>query len=216
MPSKNVLKYYKEDSYYHLYNRGVAKQNIFNSEKDYKVFLDYLKIYLSPIDLQGRTLKVAPSRELKNYSEEVTLLVYCLMPNHYHLLVHQTTKYAITDLMRSLGTKYSRYFNNSNDRVGPVFQSRYKAVRIIEQDHLVYLSKYIHRNPLEILPTRTDLVGYKYSSYGNYLGRFSQKWVKPDLVKKHYTSTNKLLSYKKFVEDVDDNLKLLQNKLIDS
>jgi len=216
MPSKNILKEYREKSYYHIYNRGVAKQNLFNSEQDYKVFLDYLKIYLSPIDLQGRTLKVAPSRELKNYSKVAELLAYCLMPNHFHLLVYQTDKSAITNLMRSLGTKYSRYFNKTCDRVGPVFQSRYKAVKIIEQDHLVYLTKYIHKNPIDIRPTRTDLVGYKYSSYGNYLGKFSQNWVKHNKILNMYNQANKYLSYQKFVEVIDDNLVGLKNKLIDN
>ncbi|MBU1085289.1 MAG: transposase [Candidatus Beckwithbacteria bacterium] len=216
MPPKNALKYYKAKSYYHIYNRGVAKQNIFNSEKDYKVFLSYLKIYLTPEDLQGQSLQVAPSKQLKNYSETVNLLVYCLMPNHYHLLIFQKEKYNIADLMRSIGTKYSMYFNRTFKRTGPVFESRYKAVRIIEQNHLVYLSKYIHQNPLDVLPARTVLAGYKYSSYGNYLGKFSQSWVKPKKILDYFDSVNKLLSYKEFVEKFDDDLKGLQNKLIDN
>ncbi len=76
MPAKNALKTYKKSSYYHIYNRGVAKTNIYKSEKDYKVFLDYLKIYLTPINLQGESLKVAPSRELKNYYDYVKLIAY--------------------------------------------------------------------------------------------------------------------------------------------
>ncbi len=210
------MKYFKENSYYHIYNRGVAKQNIFKNDKDYKVFLDYLKIYLSPVDLQGRTLKVAPSRELKNYCDTAELLAYCLMPNHFHLLLFQKDKYSMSDFMRSLGTKYSVYFNRANNRVGPVFQSRYKAVRVIEQDYLVYLSKYIHKNPEEILPTRTDLVGYKYSSYGNYLGRFSQNWVKPKKVLRLFRSNIESMSYKKFVESKEDDVGFLKDKLIDS
>ncbi|MEA3355684.1 MAG: transposase [Patescibacteria group bacterium] len=216
MPPKNALKYYKEKSYYHIYNRGVAKQNIFNSEIDYKTFLNYLKIYLVPEDLQRLSSQVAPTKILKNYADSVDLLAYCLMPNHFHLLIYQINQFDITNLMRSIGTKYSKYFNRVNDRTGPVFESRYKAVRIIEQKHLVYMSKYIHRNPLPIIPAKTVLEGYKYSSYGNYLGRFSQAWVKPKKILDHFNSINKLLTYKKFVEKVDDDLKGLQNKLIDS
>ena len=122
----------------------------------------------------------------------------------------------MSDFMRSLGTKYSVYFNRANNRVGPVFQSRYKAVRVIEQDYLVYLSKYIHKNPEEILPTRTDLVGYKYSSYGNYLGRFSQNWVKPKKVLRLFRSNIESMSYKKFVESKEDDVGFLKDKLIDS
>ena len=216
MPAKNALKYYKEKSYYHVYNRGVAKQKIFHSKEDYKVFLSYLKLYLTPTDLQGQSLKVSPSRTLKNYFEAVELISYCLMPNHYHLLIYQEKKHDIANLMRSIGTKYSMYFNRKYKRTGPVFESRYKAVQVTEQDHLVYLSKYIHRNPVDILPSRTVLEGYKYSSYGNYLGMFSQDWVKPERVLKYFTEVNRLVTYKKFVEEIDDDLKGLQNKLIDA
>lgn len=217
MPSKNILKYYKPNSFYHIYNRGVAKQKIFHSDKDYKTFLMFLKTYLSPIDLQGRTLKVAPSRELKNYATAIKLVAYCLMPNHFHLLVFQQNKFDITNLMRSLGTKYSRYFNNVSDRVGPLFQSRYKAVRVFDKEQLVYLSKYIHKNPVDILPSRTDLVGYKYSSYGNYLGLFSQVWVQPeDILELYYLLINKKLPYKNFVENEQDNFNCLKNKLLDT
>jgi putative transposase len=215
MPAKNVLKYYKKNSYYHIYNRGVAKNKIFLNDKDYKVFLSYLKIYLSPIELQGPSLKVSPSRALKNYSESVELVAYCLMPNHFHLLIYQNAQYAMRDFMRSLATKYAIYFNRKSDRVGPVFQSRYKAVRIFDEDQLIYLSKYIHHNPIDLLPARTDLVGYEYSSYGNYLGRLKQKWLKPGKVLSHFNRSNKMLSYKGFVEELENGYKMIKDKLID-
>ncbi|MEA3355450.1 MAG: transposase [Patescibacteria group bacterium] len=215
MPSKNALKIYKEDSYYHIYNRGVAKANIFKDKKDYKVFLDYLKIYLSPVDLQGESLKVSPSRELKNYSDEIILVAYCLMPNHFHLLIHQKNKDSINYFMRSLATKYSRYFNTRYDRVGPLFQGVYKAVKVDNEDQLVYLTKYIHRNPINILPTRRVLVGYKYSSYGNYLGLFKQVWVKPNMILGLFSASNKLFSYKSFVEELEEDYSSINKIVLD-
>ena len=208
MPAKNALKTYKENSFYHIYNRGVAKADIFKSEKDYKVFLNYLKIYLTPVNLQGESSQVAPSKELKNYAEEVDLVAYCLMPNHFHLFVYQKNKDSINYFMRSLATKYVRYFNRTYDRVGPLFQGVYKAVRVYDEDQLLYLSKYIHRNPVKILPARTLLVGYKYSSYGNYLGLFKQQWVKPEKILEMYSSSDKLYTdktYQKFTEESDED-----------
>ena len=135
MPSRNIIKSYVENSFYHIYNRGVAKQEIFLDMMDFKVFLKYLKDSLdTPPDpesnkisftLQGRTFKAVP-RIVKNFKNDIYLVAYCLMPNHFHLLLKQTGKKSITKIMRSLLTRYSRYFNTKYSRVGPVFQGRYK------------------------------------------------------------------------------------------
>jgi REP-associated tyrosine transposase len=220
MPAKHVVKIYKENSYYHIFNRGVAKNKIFREKQDYKHFLYYLKLYLSEVkdefDLQGRTLKVAPSRIPNNFSDKIKLSAYCLMPNHYHLLLYQTDKYLIRDFMRSIGTKYAMFFNQKYNRVGPIFQGKYKAVLVDTEDQLIYLTKYIHRNPVNILPTGSDLEGYKYSSYGNYLGKFSQDWLKHRSILNNFTSDNKLLSYQKFVEELEEDNSIIDDCLLDS
>lgn len=201
MPSKNVVKDYGPQSYYHLYNRGVAKQNIFLDEKDYKTFLSYLKFYLNPRIFEK---SIFPSKQLNNYFGEVVLLSYCLMPNHFHFLLYQDKSTSITSFMRSLMTKYSRYFNTKYKRVGPIFQGKLKAVSVTSEEQFTYLSKYIHRNPLPILPARSDLAGYKYSSYQNYLRLFDQEWVKIDEILNLFSKTNSNLSYKRFVEEIDE------------
>ena len=210
MPSKNIIKEYVDEAYYHLYNRGVAKQDIFQDEQDYKTFLSYLKIYLSKKD---ESQKIAPTRQLKNFFEEFTLLAYCLMPNHFHMLVWQKNQRTMANFMRSIATKYSRYFNKKYHRVGPIFQSRYKAVLITEENQFVYLSKYIHRNPL---PTRTDLVGYKYSSYLNYLGLINQTWIDKSEILSYFSKLNPKESYKEFVEEVDErDLLIIKDTMLD-
>ncbi len=173
MPSKNVIKRYESGAYYHVYNRGVDKCVIFREEKDYKTFLSFLKIYLTP---QGESLKKPPSRILKNYFEEIELLCYCLMPNHFHILIKQNSERAIDHFLRSLSTKYVRYFNTRYKRIGPLFQGPYKAVNITSEYQFIYLSKYIHRNPLSLSPYKDSprrLKEYSYSSYGNYLFNFT-------------------------------------------
>ena len=212
MPSKNALKEYEPGGYYHIYNRGVNKRLIFKDAKDYSTFLSYLQFYLSPPppDLQGDSLKVSPSRQLKNYAGEITLLAYCLMPNHFHLMVKQTSEYGINYFMRSLCTKYARYFNTRYKRVGHLFQDTYKAVRIENEYQFTYLTKYIHRNPLDLpafkeSPRRPasptgGLVDYKYSSYANYLHLFQQPWVSIEDILSYFSKTNPRLSYQNFVE----------------
>ena len=216
VPAKNIVKEYHENSYYHLYNRGVAKQNIFLDEQDYKTFLFYLKLYLSAPDLQGETLKVAPSRQPKNFYEQLKLLAYCLMGNHFHLLVFQKDPDRINFFMRSLATKYSMYFNRKYRRVGTIFQGAYKAVLVESEEQLLYLSKYIHRNPIEILPTGFHLEGYKYSSYGNYLGLFNQVWIYKDDILGLFSETDQSNSYQNFVEELDErDLPIIKNLLIE-
>ncbi|MFC1626927.1 transposase [Patescibacteria group bacterium] len=212
MPAKNTIKEYKENAYYHIYNRGVARQPIFLDKNDYQKFLSYLKLYLTPINLQRHALKVAPSRILKNFTETVDLLAYCLMPNHFHLLVYQFNDRSIADFMKSLSMKYSIYFNRKNNRTGPLYEDRYKAVEVTSENQFIYLTKYIHRNPLDILPSKTRLEGYKYSSYGNYLKKFSQSWVKTDDILEYF-KTN---SYQEFVEEAEDkDITVIKNIAID-
>ena len=122
MPAKNAVKTYKPKSIYHVYNRGASKQNIFLDEEDYRTFLGYLKYYLTPFNLQGSSLKVSPSRISRNHSEEIELLAYCLMPNHFHLLLNQEKVDSINYFLRSLATKYSMYFNQKNERTGHLFE----------------------------------------------------------------------------------------------
>ncbi|MBU2052140.1 transposase [Patescibacteria group bacterium] len=204
MPAKNALKTYNENSYYHLYNRGVNKGLIFLDDQDYKTFLSYLKFYLSPVNLRGESLKLPPTRQLKNYHDKIRLLAYCLIPNHFHLIVWQKSFDGINFFMRSLATKYVRYFNSKYKRIGPVFQGVYKAVLVEGEEQLIYLSKYIHQNPIEILPTGFHLEGYKYSSYGNYLKNFNQVWIDTDDILSQFSEVNQKNSYQNFVEELDE------------
>jgi len=197
MPSKNIVKIYIKDGVYHIYNRGVEKRKIFIDEQDYKVFLNILKRYLtSPENFhQGRKinfLQVEPARsERKNdwgfppcrqsdIDKKIRLLCYCLMPNHFHLMVQQLTERAITEFMRRLSNAYIKYFNEKYKRVGSLFQGRYKAALIRKEEHFLYLPYYIHHNPEKL---NEKIKTYSYSSYADYLGTRNTKWIyKKDLM----------------------------------
>lgn len=203
MPSKHSIKEYEPGAYYHIYNRGVEKRIIFEEDSDYKTFLGYLRLYLTDPNLPGVSRKVRPlSRSVKNYAGNIDLLSYCLMPNHFHLFVKQVDFDGITHFMRSLMSEYVRYFNTKYDRIGSLFQGPYKAVKVESENQWVYLSKYIHRNPLDLSPFRESpgrLGDYSYSSYPNYLGHFEQSWIKTMDILSHFNHSHQ--SYQKFVED---------------
>jgi putative transposase len=166
MPSKNRIKQYVAGAYYHLYNRGVEKRRVFLDDQDYRVFLSYLKLYLSPPELTDR-----PHLDL---SRDIELASYCLMPNHFHLLVRQHTERGISDLMRCVIVSYVRYFNKRYERVGSLFQDVYKAVRITSDEQLYQVERYIHLNPEPLIENVAD---YPYSSLRWQLQ--PPTWLKP-------------------------------------
>ncbi len=226
MPRKHSIKTYIKDGFYHIYNRGVEKRNIFLDEQDYKVFLSYLKYSLSPppkknavlkiFTLQGLPFKGVP-RMPKNFVNDLELHTYCLMPNHFHLLIKQLTEDAMRSFMNSIITRYSMYFNKKYDRVGSLFQGVYKAILINDNSYLLHLSRYIHVNPSEYTSNLLEA----YSSYAEYLKIRKTSWIKTDFIMNFFEQTTipeikKVNSYKQFVENYKTDGKLvLENLTID-
>ena len=226
MPARNCLKEYVENSYYHIYNRGVERRLIFQDEQDYAVFLSYLKEYLSPKNTQdlrerlsnpGTTYKernkIVKSLRLNNFAEEMALLAYCLMPNHFHFFVKQKSSDSIDRFMQSLGTRYAMYFNQKYKRVGPLFQAVYKAVLVTSEEQFVYLSKYIHKQVLASQgltlrswqkQSQSSTLQEQPSSYLEYLGKRNTSWIHPKEVLSYFSKTNPTLSYQAFVNEPDD------------
>lgn len=206
MPAKNVLKDFLEGGYYHIYNRGVAKQDIFSTERDYQTYLYFLKEYLLPPKHPSlkRSEKPTPRRKQVSCHGEIQLLAYCLMPNHFHLLIKNLTERGMEKFMRGFGTSYSGYFNRTYDRVGPLYQGTYKAVLIETDEQLLYVSKYIHRNPHKLLAKETPLQDYSFSSYINYLGKRKQEWLNTQEILSFFSTTLPNQDYQSFVEEIDD------------
>lgn len=224
MPAKNSIKLYYEGGYYHLYNRGVEKRTIFLDKQDYSVFLSYLKEYLMPKDEKGLLEKLADPDtsstgknkilkllRMNNFADEITLLAYCLMPNHFHFFIKQKSAGSIDKFMNSLGTRYSMYFNRKYDRVGSLYQDVYKAVSVVNESQFVYLSKYIHKQALAL---QGDALQEQPSSFKEYLGGRQTEWVNPTEVLSYFSKTNPGFSYENFViESSDDNESLIINDI---
>lgn len=193
MPGRNIVKQYAAEQFYHVYNRGVAKQAIFEDAPDYLVFLSLFKRYLS-----NQPAKTSARLPYPWYKQRLELIAYCLMPNHVHLLVYQNDEKALVEFMRSLMTSYSMYFNKKYERVGPVFQSRYRASRISSDPYLEHITRYIHLNPRQ-------WQNYPYSSINYYRGQTAE-WLQPQKVLDSFSSSKEYLS---FLEDYEDHKRML-------
>jgi putative transposase len=222
MPSKNRIKSYVENGYYHLYNRGVEKRAIFLDQQDYVVFLHLLKLYLLPLGKGISSINPSIPRIKRTFDEDIELHTFCLMPNHFHLLVHQNNEKTISNFMRALSTSYVMYFNKKYHRIGSLFQGAYKAVIVDNDSYLLHLSRYIHLNPLKSFAGSdpAKLIDYPYSSYTYYLGKKHARWVKTDFILKMFESEKNgtqtsIKQYKDFVESYAKELRgNLPNELL--
>lgn len=214
MPPRHRTKEYIENGYYHIYNRGVEKRSIFPEEQDYGVFLSYLKEYLLPKDKEALRNRLSDptigyhekdsilrTLRLNNFSDEITLLAYCLMPNHFHFLLKQKSAKSIDGFVQSLGTRYSMFINRKYKRVGSLYQDTYKAVAVVTEPQFVYLSKYIHKQALASKGYTLRGSEGQPSSYEDYLGKRKTEWVHPEEVLTFFSKENPALSYRAFVEE---------------
>jgi putative transposase len=180
MPGRNILKHDVADSYYHVYARGVNKQELFLDASDYTYFLSLFKRYLSTSESPVRRGSVYHCMH-----SDIQLLSYCLMSNHIHMLVYQINPGSMPTLMKCILTAYSMYFNKKYQRSGPLFGSRYRASRISSEGYLLHISRYIHLNPMK---WRT----YDYSSLPWYLDHAPPDWVDTAQVKSLFGSADEL------------------------
>lgn len=138
MPSPEALKNYQPGFYYHIYNRGVNRANIFFESNDYWVYRRCLRATLEK-------------------TTHISLKLFALLPNHFHLLVFQESERAIETFMRRLSSKYSRYIQKKYNRVGHLYQGVYKAKLIADERQLAVESNYILQNPI-----RAGLISWKH------------------------------------------------------
>lgn len=204
MPSRNVLKIDAPETFYHVYARGNSKQAIFLQPHDYAVFMNLLKRYLS-----SKPAKNADGREYPHLRKKAELLCFCLMRNHFHLLIYQQEVGAMSQLMRGLMTSYSRYFNTTHKRNGPLFESRYKASMINSDRYIMHISRYIHLNP-------TGWKHYKYSSMDAYLGNVHYEWLQPERILEMFKNEQDYLNFVSDYEEYKQTLDAVKYELAEN
>jgi putative transposase len=203
----------------------VEKRLTFQDKQDYSVFLSYLKEYLLPKNEQALREKLSDSNtsykekdkiikllRLNNFSNEITLISYCLMPNHFHLLIKQKNSASIHKFMQSFTTRYTMYFNGKYKRVGSLFQAVYKAVIVAHDEQLIYLTKYIHK---QALASQGETLQEQPSSYYEYLGLRNTNWIHPEKILNYFSKSNPNLSYKAFVEENNEEPIIFREVIIE-
>ncbi|MFM7088945.1 MAG: transposase [Candidatus Paceibacterota bacterium] len=154
---------------YHIYNRGNNKEKIFFKDSDYKAFLFRLSLVLgfSAEELKKEKLISVPNSRIRISAFEKSdfkIHSFCLMPNHFHLLIEQTGDVPISKLVSKVCTSYAMYVNKKYGRVGHLFQDQFKAVHVDNNEQLMWIFHYIHQNPVKdnLIKTPEE---YVWSSY---------------------------------------------------
>lgn len=191
---------FEDNIYYHVYNRGHRKQQIFMQNKDYERFLNKVKEYKDKF--------------------KITLIAFCLMPNHFHFLLKQNASGSISSFLSNLCNSHSRFYNTKYETIGSLFQGRFKAKRVEKDEYLIHLSRYIHLNPVDLFnfgnrqSIEDRLIFYPWSSLRNYLSNKRDGIADPTFILNYFSKQNQAADYREFlfsqlymkVDPVIDNL----------
>ncbi|NNG41891.1 hypothetical protein HJP15_02860 [Pseudoalteromonas sp. NEC-BIFX-2020_002] len=170
-----------ENAFYHVMNRGRGRENTFLNDDDFKYFLYCI--------------------EQASLRFNIEVHSYCLMTNHYHLLI-KTPDANLGRAMKHINGLYTQYFNRTHNTDGALFRGRYKAVLVDADNYLLHVSRYIHRNPIETSTQLVDdLAKYQWSSYSAFIKRVAvPKWLVRDFIFSLQGKKRKYAAYKQFVE----------------
>lgn len=207
---------FSEDSYYHVYNRGVDKRLIFMDNHDRVRFQRALYYFndLHPVDMRLIAKDTPLDIEGASFDKRKQLIdigAYCFMPNHFHILVKTRNQDGLSRFMKKLGTGYAMYFNKKHKRTGILFEGTFKAKLIENDEYLRHMSLYIHTNALElkdpqwkewsvndVQAAHAFLESYQWSSYPRYLGKNEDAILNLNVFPEYFENSQ---AYKAFLGD---------------
>ncbi len=176
---------FAHEEFYHTYNRGTEKRVIFKDHTDHIRFSELLYLANTSLRINVRDIRKTYDSvfDFDRGEPLVHIGAYCLMPNHFHILLTPAVEGGVQTFMLKLSTAYSMYFNKRYDRNGTLFQGRFKSQHVDSDEYLKYLFAYIHLNPVKLIQsdwkeagiqnlekTKAYLSQYEYSSLREYLG----------------------------------------------
>lgn len=215
-----------QGEYYHLYNRGAFKTTVFKDSRDYARFLFYILYAQSPISHKhiDRAVEKFSSQEGFAVSVEQTadtisnrlveLASFCIMPNHFHLIVKEVAEGGIAQYLQRIGVGYTKYFHAKYNFTGSIFEARYRSKHIPDNNYLLYLSAYIHRNPRELKQWKDKEFQYPWSSLQDFTE--ANRWgglLLSDSIADQFDATSNS-NYKDFVKT--STAKILEKELGDT
>jgi REP element-mobilizing transposase RayT len=197
-----------EYEYYHVYNRGVEKRDVFLCDRDYLRFLESTKEFNSIKPIYSLYLHNQLKRkgviDVGRLQKLVEIVCYCLNPNHFHFIIKQVEKKGISEFMKRLGGGYTKYFNYHYKRSGVLFQGKFKSARIRTIAHLLYLSAYVNRN--YFIHGYGDDSNWKYSSFLDYTKRGKSEICEMGVI------LNKFKDKKDYREFIQENALYMKQK----
>ena len=213
-----------ENEYYHIYSLGVEKRKIFLSTRDYNRFVALLYIMNQDAPFRMDNFLRNNQNDLKNIFKEkrekslVSILGYCLIPNHFHLILYEHTEGGISKFMAKLLTAYSMYFNTKYERSGPLFTRPFRSEYIKNEPQYMYIFSYIHFNPLSIIDKKWKENGvknkkeaerflekYQFSSYKDFLNKDRPESFILDFIR-----------IPKYIKNMNLDFKICEKKLRDN
>lgn len=208
--------------FYHVFNRGVARQPTFLNTKDYEqaiLAVSYYRFIDPPTRLSflkdlPSTIQTDLNNTLERKGKYVDIIAYVLMPNHFHFLLKQNVDGGITKFMSQFSNSYSRYFNVKHNRVGPVFQGRFKSILIESDEQLTHLSRYIHLNPVaSAVIHENELLSYPWSSLKEYREGF--RIINSQPVLEHFKDANDYIGFVKDNIDYARKLEIVKHLVLE-
>jgi len=193
------------DEYYHVFNRGVDKRIIFNTKEQQAYFLSRLRLLNTTDSRKYITNKRSRCKDKEILGEGeslVSIVAYCLLPNHFHLLLKQNVDNGISQFMQRLGTAYTMFFNQEEDRSGSLFQGKFKATHLSGGLALPVLSAYVNLNYVHHkINTNKNLVKSSLCEYLPDAGKACTKDIcNQDEIINIINEVGGLLEYKKFIK----------------
>jgi putative transposase len=161
--------------YYHVYNRGVNHQDIFRVQDNYRFLLKRVEEHASP--------------------NQMAMIAFCLMPNHYHFLLRQDGEIPVSDFIQAVFNSYTKAFNRAFARTGTLFEGPFRAVAVDKYEYCIHLCRYIHRNPLDARLVRHP-AEWEFSNYKEWVGRRDDNLTNKEFIRDNFPRSEE---YEEFV-----------------
>ena len=198
---------------YHIFNRGINGQTIFEGKRSYDRFFETMVYYrnANPFISFSRHLSLPKDKKIPIPEKDhmVGIIAFCLMPNHFHLLLKQLSDNGIAKYTGNLSNSYTKYFNKKNKRLGPIFQGKFKSVRVEDNEQLLHVIRYIHLNPYTsyVIKNIDEIFSYPYSSLCLYLDKKDKLLTNKKQILDQFRTKE---SFKEFIRNQADYQRNLQ------
>lgn len=198
------------NEYYHIFNKTINNQTAFLDNMDYCRMLLYILLFQSPLIIQKICRETEYFRKYNKFNNErinleeiakertIELVSFTVMPNHFHLLCRELKEGGISLYLQRIENAFTKYFNTRYERKGYLFQGPFQSVHIENNDQMLYLSTYIHRNQRELSQWKNKEHLYPWSSYYDCVEKNRwDKLLKPEIILEQFSNQK---DYRNFVE----------------